>query len=67
MIATAEDLIVAKLDWAKQGESHRQITDVANILKIRSNSLDHKYIDKWANDLGLTAEWGMARREAGLQ
>jgi hypothetical protein len=46
-IIAPEDLIVAKLDWAKAGASWRQIEDVAGILKVRSRSLDRPYIEKW--------------------
>ena len=55
--STAEDLIIAKLDWARMGESSRQIEDVAGILKIQQDSIDRAYIEKWVKDLGLNAEW----------
>ena len=31
-VASAEDVVVAKLEWAKLGESERQLRDVAGIL-----------------------------------
>ena len=34
-IASAEDTILAKLEWAKESGSDRQITDVAGILHLR--------------------------------
>ena len=39
-IATAEDVVLAKLEWAKLGESARQIEDAAGILRARSAELD---------------------------
>lgn len=65
--ATAEDTILAKLDWAKMGESLRQIEDVAGILQVRGELLDRAYIEKWVRELGLTAQWDSARRLAGLE
>lgn len=64
--STAEDLIIAKLDWARMGESSRQIDDVAGILKIQQSSIDRAYIENWVRELGLSAEWDRARQLAGL-
>jgi hypothetical protein len=64
-IATAEDIVVSKLEWAKLGESSRQIEDAAGILKVRGKELDLPYIEKWIADLGLAAQWAEARRLAG--
>jgi predicted nucleotidyltransferase len=64
--ATAEDTILAKLEWAKMGESSRQVEDVAGILKVRAGSLDRPYIEKWVKELGLSSEWDRARKSAGL-
>jgi hypothetical protein len=65
-IITPEDLIVAKLEWAKAGSSWRQIEDVAGILKVRSRSLDRAYIEKWVRELGLASQWESARKEAAV-
>jgi len=64
--ATAEDLIISKLDWARMGESSRQIQDVASVLKIQTRKLDISYIEKWVSELGLASEWARARQLAGL-
>ena len=65
--ATAEDIIVSKLEWAKMGESSRQIEDVAGILRVRGESVDRPYIEKWVKELGLAMQWDRARRLAGLE
>jgi hypothetical protein len=65
-VATAEDLILAKLEWAKLGESSRQIEDVANVLKIRADQLDRDYLAEWIGRLGVQEPWKAARRMAGL-
>ena len=63
-VASAEDIILAKLEWAKLGASQRQIEDAAGILKLRGDSLDRSYLDKWVRELGLTKEWNAAQRTA---
>lgn len=65
--ATAEDLIISKLDWARMGESARQIQDVASVLKVQTKRLDISYIEKWVAELGLTSEWARARELAALK
>ena len=65
-VASAEDVIIAKLEWAKLGESQRQIQDVAAILHIRSSLLDQGYIEKWISQLGLAEQWTTAKRSAGI-
>jgi hypothetical protein len=65
-VATAEDVIVAKLEWAMLAKSQRQIEDVAAILRLRLEALDRSYLEKWISELGLKEEWNAARRAAGL-
>jgi hypothetical protein len=49
--ATAEDTILAKLEWSKMGESERQFNDAANIAKVQKENLDVAYLRRWAGDL----------------
>jgi hypothetical protein len=65
-IATAEDVIIAKMEWSKLGQSQRQIEDVAAILRVRGDSLDRGYLEKWISELGLERQWDDARLAAGL-
>jgi hypothetical protein len=65
-LASAEDVILAKLEWAKLASSSRQIEDVAGILKIRINDLDREYIEKWIKDLQVEAQWSDALKVAGI-
>jgi hypothetical protein len=55
-VASVEDLIVAKLEWAKLGGSARQLEDVAALLRVHSGMLDRGYLDHWVAQLGLTAQ-----------
>ena len=61
-VASAEDTILAKLEWAARTDSERQLTDVAGILSVKGGSLDRAYIERWAQDLGVLGLW---RRLAG--
>jgi H2-forming N5,N10-methylenetetrahydromethanopterin dehydrogenase-like enzyme len=45
MVTSAEDLVIAKLEWAKLGQSQRQVEDVAAILRMRWLSLDRSYVE----------------------
>lgn len=56
-VATAEDTILAKLEWAREGSSERQLRDVAAILEAQGESLDHAYLARWVGVLGVEAEW----------
>ena len=62
--ATAEDTIVAKLEWAKQSRSERQLEDVAGILRVRGGGLDVAYIEHWVGDLALEEQWRGAKARA---
>jgi hypothetical protein len=63
-IVRAEDLIVAKLEWAKVGQSERQIEDVAGILRVRSGELDLSYVERWVRELQLEPQWEAADRRS---
>jgi hypothetical protein len=65
-MASPEDMIIAKLEWSKLGESHRQIEDVAGILRVRGESVDRAYVEKWAQDLQLQTQWKQALETANL-
>ena len=66
-IASPEDTMIAKLEWAVASGSDRQLGDVASMLDIGGASLDLSYIDRWVGDLGLDAAWSRVRalRSAG--
>ena len=65
-IATAEDTILAKLEWYKIGGavSDRQWRDILGVLKTQSDALDQDYLRRMANQLGVTDLLERALREA---
>ncbi len=56
MVCTAEDIILAKLEWYRLGGdvSERQWRDVIGIIKIQANRLDYAYLRTWAAELGVS-------------
>ena len=65
-VASVEDIIIAKMEWAKQAQSQRQIEDVVSILKLRGQDLDELYLQNWIQQLGLNSEWEAVRRDSGF-
>ena len=64
-LASAEDTVITKLEWSsKGGGSERQLRDVAGVLRLRGEELDHDYIERWCARLGLEAGLREARRQA---
>ncbi len=64
-VASPEDTIVAKLEWARLGESDRQLRDVVGILRVSAADLDLGYVAEWVERLGLQELWDRARAMAG--
>lgn len=62
--ATAEDTIIAKLEWAAQGASDRQLSDIEGILRVRGDTLDGAYIERWIDVLRLRPLWERVRASA---
>lgn len=56
-LVSAEDLVLAKLGWAAQLDSERQLRDVAGVVDAIGPALDRAYIRDWADRLGLREAW----------
>ena len=54
-VASAEDTVLAKLEWYRMGGevSDRQWNDVLNIIKVQGEELDGGYLRHWAAQLGV--------------
>lgn len=63
-IATPEDVLLAKLEWARIGDSERQLIDAAGIIKMQGDTLDFSYIERWVEQLGLEEQWSAAQQKA---
>jgi hypothetical protein len=51
--ATAEDTILAKLEWSRMAGSERQFNDALNVAKVQRDNLDRIYLEKWARELDI--------------
>lgn len=60
-VATAEDILIAKLEWAHRANSARQLEDAAGVLEMQGETLDLPYLERWIRDLGLEEEWASLR------
>jgi len=65
-VTSAEDAVLSKLEWSKLAQWHRHIEDVAGILRLRWESLDRRYLEKWIVELELQEQWKNARHAAGI-
>ena len=63
-LASSEDVVIAKLEWAKMGDSQQQIDDAAGILQLQGDRLDMQYLERWVEVLQLQAQWAAARKNA---
>ena len=50
-IIQKDDLIICKLDWAKDSLSELQLADVRNLM---ATGYDRRYVEDWTERLGLT-------------
>lgn len=68
-VASAEDTILAKLEWYQMGGgvSDRQWRDILGILKAQREQLDLAYLHEWANRLQLADQLERALSDAGIQ
>jgi hypothetical protein len=63
-VASAEDVLLAKLEWAKRGGSARQIEDAAGIIRLQGDRLDTAYVQRWVAALGLEEQWRAAEERS---
>jgi hypothetical protein len=65
-VSSAEDSVLAKLEWAKLARSQRHIEDAAGVLKLQKDSLDFPYLREWVENLQLNIQWKDACEAAGI-
>jgi hypothetical protein len=55
-VTTAEDIILAKLEWYRLGGSvsDRQWRDILGVVRVQAGWLDLDYLQKWASELDVT-------------
>lgn len=64
-VSRPEDTILAKLRWAREsGGSEKQFTDALRVFEVQYQTLDLRYIDRWARELEVENLWKRLRQEA---
>jgi hypothetical protein len=65
--STAEDTLLAKLQWYRQGNevSERQWRDALGIMRVVGKNLDGSYLSRWAVELGVADLLDRTLGEAG--
>lgn len=63
-VASPEDIVIAKLRWAKIGESERQVEDAATVIRLQGAKLDIAYVERQVRKLGIEQQWQLARTRA---
>jgi hypothetical protein len=66
-VSSAEDVILNKLRWYELGGrvSERQWLDVTGVIKVQAGALDTAYLQRWGDDLILTALLRKAFADSG--
>jgi hypothetical protein len=60
--ASAEDVILKKMEFYREGGSDKHVRDITGILKVSGNVIDEAYIEEWTDRLGLRAIWDAIKR-----
>jgi hypothetical protein len=63
-VASLEDTIVAKLEWAATSGSDRQLADAAAVIAVSGDILDWSHLRRWAESLGLAEQLNLAISQA---
>jgi hypothetical protein len=68
-VSSAEDILMAKLEWFRDGgcASERQWRDILGIIKIQGSALDINYLKTWADNIGVSGLLAKAMSEASAE
>lgn len=67
VVATKEDTVIAKLEWAKLGDSGRQLEDATFLIRKNWELFDHAYLNQWITELDLLSQFNSAKQAADLE
>ncbi len=60
--AAAEDVIIKKMEYYREGGSEKHLRDITGMLKVSPEEIDEGYIVEWSERLGLRPIWEMIKR-----
>lgn len=64
-LAPPEYVILRKLEFYREGGSAKHVRDIRGMLALSPAPIDESFVSRWADRLGVTAQWEEARRSAG--
>ena len=64
-VSSAEDTILAKLNWAElSGGSEKQFGDALRVYEVQYQEFDYDYLESWVKKLNLEKIWKRLKKEA---
>lgn len=60
--ASAEDVIIKKMEYYREGGSEKHLRDITGMLKVSGGEIDEAYILEWAGRLELRAIWELIQQ-----
>src|SRR5262249_17012063 len=61
--STPEDIIIAKLQYFREGRSDKHVRDIVAMLDSSGEQIDNDYLQRWIEELALSAEWQHVTRQ----
>lgn len=55
--SSAEDVIIKKMEFYREGGSEKHLRDITGMLKVSGDEIEEAYIVEWADRLGLRSIW----------
>ena len=66
-VVSPEDVILSKLEWAKNSESSQQFRDALGVVIVQYESLNRHYLYKWAKELQVKSSLEQLLKQAKEQ
>lgn len=63
-IAPIEYVILKKLEYFREGRCEKHLDDIRGMLAVSGDEIDSSFLDAQIADLGLSAEWELARHDS---
>ena len=60
--ASAEDVIIKKMEYYREGGSEKHLRDITGMLQVSGDEIDQFYIVEWVDRLGLRDIWDTIQR-----
>ena len=61
--ASAEDAILMKLKYFREGGSDKHLRDIRGVLLVQGEAIDREYLRKWAEVLGVLDQLSLVLSE----